>query len=174
MNKQSGAVMITLLVLTGILSMLIVSQMSIVLMDEKVVANQKDRGLAFQASESAVREAESWILSQTSEPEPTNDGSSNVWVTDAPSSNDQWWLEKDNDWWKSYGLQGMSDKTLPNITNDNKPRYTIEHFAYVQDTLVVGQKRDELGRDFYRITARGFGGTDTAKVTLQSTYTRRY
>jgi len=174
MKRQQGAVMVTLLILTTILSMLVVSQMNIVLLDEKVIANQKDRGLAFQAAESAVREAEEWVVTQVAEPEPTTDGGTNVWITDAPGDDDQWWLKGDNDWWKSNGVQAMSDKEMPNISDANKPRYVIEHFAYVQDTLVVGQKRDELGRDFYRITARGFGGTDTARVTLQSTYTRRY
>lgn len=173
-KSQQGAVMVTLLILTTILSMLVVSQMNIVMLDEKVIANQKDRSLAFQAAESAVREAEEWVVTQVSEPEPTTDGGTNVWVTDAPGTDDQWWLSSDNDWWIGNGVQSMSDKNLPNISDANKPRYIIEHFAYVQDTLVVGQKRDELGRDFYRITARGFGGTDTARVTLQSTYTRRY
>ncbi|HHC73782.1 MAG TPA: pilus assembly protein PilZ [Thiothrix sp.] len=173
--KQQGAVLITVLILTLGLTVLVLSQMDIIILDEKVIANQKDRSLAFQAAESAIREAENWLVDQATEPEPMTNGASNVWVTDAPSANNEWWMYNDNTWWKSSASQAMAAQSdLPGIEASNKPRYIIEHYAYVQDTLVSGQQRDELGRDFYRITARGYGGTETARVTLQSTYTRRY
>jgi len=175
--KQRGAVLITVLVLTLGLTVLVLSQMDIIILDEKVIANQKDRSLAFQAAESAIREAENWLVDQATEPEPMTNGASNVWVTDSPNlnANPEWWMHMDDAEWKSYANQAMTAQSdLPGIDPNNKPRYIIEHYAYVQDTLVSGQQRDELGRDFYRITARGYGGTETARVTLQSTYTRRF
>jgi type IV pilus assembly protein PilX len=173
--KQQGAVLITVLILTLGLTVLVLSQMDIIILDEKVIANQKDRSLAFQAAESAIREAENWLVNQATEPEPMTNGASNVWITDSPNANHEWWMHNNNTWWKSTASQAMSAQSdLPGIDPNNKPRYIIEHYAYVQDTLVSGQQRDELGRDFYRITARGYGGTETARVTLQSTYTRRY
>lgn len=178
--KQQGAVLITVLVLTLGLTVLVLSQMDIIILDEKVIANQKDRSLAFQAAESALREAENWLVDQAIEPEPMMNGASDVWVTDSPNANPEWWMHMADTadtarGWKSSANQAMTAQSdLPGIDPNNKPRYIIEHYAYVQDTLVSGQQRDELGRDFYRITARGYGGTETARVTLQSTYTRRF
>ena len=170
-NKQTGAVLITSLILLLVLTIAISSNVNNILIEEKVVSNQRDRLIAMEAAESALREAEAWVGAQTSEPNGTIDGSANVWSTDAPkesSNSNEWWLEKDSDWWET-------NATKANFSGATKePYYLIEDYAYVQDSLVTGQQKDERGRNFYRITAKGTGGTDTARVVLQTTFTKRF
>lgn len=181
MHSQRGAVMITVLILSMVLTVAVISQMNITLLDEKIVANQKNRHIAFQAAEGAIREAEIWLEEQEEVPSPVDDGAGNIWSLGAPqassSDTEEWWMTggNDNDWWRDNGLEALTQADdLPNIDDDNyRPRYVMEYFAYVQDSLVTGQQKDEQGRNFYRITTRGFGGSDSARVTLQTTYSRR-
>lgn len=186
-NNQHGAVMITVLILSMVLTVAVMSQMNIILLNEKIVANQKYRQVGFQASEAAIREAEEWLENEAFSPLPA-DSDQVLSLMEGEEGHDinQWALHKDSDWWKSNGISALTDLSklpdvdgdgvndLPNIDDDNyRPRYIMEYYAYVQDSLVTGQQRDEQGRNFYRITTRGFGGSDSARVTLQTTYSRR-
>jgi type IV pilus assembly protein PilX len=180
-NKQRGAVMITVLILSMVLTVAVISQMNITLLDEKIVANQKNRHIAFQAAEGAIREAEIWLEEQAEVPSPLEDGAGSIWSLGSPKQDDadaaEWWMANanDNEWWQGNGLEALTQvDDLPNINDEEyRPRYIMEYYAYVQDSLVTGQQKDEQGRNFYRITTRGFGGSDSARVTLQTTYSRR-
>ena len=171
-QQQKGVVLITSLILLLVLTLAISTSLNTVLIEEKVVANQRDRLIAMEAADSALREAEKWITDLKSEPVDSLDGSiSGVWSTDAPQVADpskEWWLERDANWWESEVAQAKFSGV------SNSPRYVIETFDYVQDSLVAGQQKDERGRNFFRITARGTGGTDTARVLLQTTFTKRF
>jgi len=49
----------------------------------------------------------------------------------------------------------------------------IEEKSFVADSLEMGQGLPS-GRDYYRVTARGSGGSDLSRVLLQSTYVTRF
>lgn len=171
-NKQKGVVLITSLILLLVLTLAISTSLNTVLIEEKVVANQRDRLIAMEAADSALREAEQWIVDLESEPVDSADGSvSGVWSRDAPQTgvpSKEWCIERDAAWWESNIAQAEFSGT------SNSPRYVIETLDYIQDSLVAGQQKDESGRSFFRITSRGTGGTDTARVLLQTTFTKRF
>ena len=167
--KQQGVVLIVSLILILVLTLAVSSNMSGILVDEKIVANQKEHFLASEAAEAALREAENKITQQQVEPSNAlTDGTSILPVGAAKLANDkrEWCLERDDDWWDANGTTANFDGAI------NAPKYVIEDLAYVQDSLVTGQQLDKAGRKFYRITAKG--GTRTAKVILQTTFTKRY
>ena len=170
-KQHKGVVLITSLILLLVLTIAISTSVNSVLVEEKVVANQRDRLIAMESADSALREAEQWITDLPSEPQNSTDGETGVWATDAPqreSDAKEWWLERDSSWWAANVPQAAFSG------GGEKPRYVIESLDFIQDSMVVGQQKDERGRSFFRITAKGTGGTDTARVLLQSTFTKRF
>ena len=180
-NKQRGVVLVTSLILILVLTLAVSVNMSGILVDEKIIANQKDHFIASEAAEAALREAENKIANQ--QVEPTNalsDGTTVLPADAAKHTNDtrEWWLERDDNWWQNEAIAAnvttATSVSSVSVSSAHQVNYVIETLEHVQDSLVIGQQRDELGRSFYRITARGRGGTSDAKVILQTTYTKRY
>ena len=64
---QEGFVLIVGLVILGLLTMLALSSMRDTTMQEKMAGASRDSGLAFQAAESALRDAENWITGTTAD-----------------------------------------------------------------------------------------------------------
>ena len=66
------------------------------------------------------------------------------------------------------------------VSTQASPLYIIEHISTVvsdEDRLNldnIGQNPNTCCTQMFRITARGSGGTDAAKVILQSTYGKRF
>ncbi len=61
MHTQSGVVLIISLILLTVMSLVGMSAVRAISKEERMVSQTLDRNLAFQASESALREAEAWI-----------------------------------------------------------------------------------------------------------------
>lgn len=175
-NKQSGVALIISLIILLLMTIIGLAAIRTSMMEEKMAANSRDQALAFQASEIGLRDQERWIMSQTLEPLPTKDGSNGVWNPDAvdPELNNaiSWWQEPNRGvtWWNANGrVYGQ------NITNvKSAPRSIIEYHQYISDDLVMGDGNTDAGRVFYRITTRGTGGSDQARILLQSTVAKRY
>jgi type IV pilus assembly protein PilX len=182
MKKQTGAALIVSLVILLIMTMIGLAAMRTSSMAEKMAANTMDVEIAFQATEIALRDAESWVAALTAEPDPNDTGSNNIWTADAmdPDLNnpESWWHERNAAWWTANGIAHATNITFD--TNGGTktittPRYIIEYQQFVTDDLVVGTGGGpSTGRVYYRITARGTGGSDQSRVLLQSTMAKRY
>jgi len=174
-RKQTGVALIISLIMLVLMTIIGLAAIRVSLMEEKMAANSRDQALAFQAGEIALRDGESWLMSRVVEPIPTNDGNNRVWNPDGnqlDATNNQlnWWQERNLAWWvangQSYG------QNIPNV--NAAPRTIIEYHEYITDDLVLGDGNVESGRVFYRITARSTGGSDQARILLQSTVAKRY
>ena len=182
MKKQTGAALMVSLVILLIMTMIGLAAMRTSSMAEKMAANTMDVEIAFQATEIALRSAESWIGSLTVEPDPNDSGSNNIWVAESmdPELNnvESWWHERGTDWWAANGIASPSDITFETNAGSKTittPRYIIEYQQFVTDDLVVGTGGGpSTGRVYYRITARGTGGSDQSRVLLQSTMAKRF
>lgn len=184
MKKQTGAALMVSLVILLIMTMIGLAAMRTSSMAEKMAANTMDVEIAFQAAEIALRDAESLIARETDENElePNNTGSNSVWVAEAmdPELNnvESWWHERGADWWAANGIASSSDitfETNAGAITITTPRYIIEYQQFVTDDLVVGTGGGpSTGRVYYRITARGTGGSDQSRVLLQSTMAKRF
>src|SRR6056297_1077089 len=68
-HRQSGIVLPIVMILMVILGVLAVSGMDDTAMQERMAGNLRDREVAFQAAESALRMGEGWIQTNRSEAE---------------------------------------------------------------------------------------------------------
>lgn len=153
-----------------IITLLGVSAMQATGLEERMAGNARDRNLAFQAGEAALRDGEQ-VLQQGVL--PSFDGNGGLYPAPTPGTPPVW-LDSNGDllgdaFWNANGraysgaVSGVAAQ----------PRYIIEEIARlpaVGESLKANQPVPDLA--YYRITARAFGGTNTAVVFLQSTYRR--
>lgn len=164
--------MIMLLVMT----LLGVTAMQGTVLEERMAGNFRDRDLAFQAAEMAVRDGESWLASLSAEPPVAadDDFTDKVWQTD-----DLEVLVDETPWWESTTLDpfdnyGQAVSGFPLVASE--PVRIIERMAFLKDSasLTIGMPQDNSGRVLYRVTSEGAGGTASAKVVVQSVYAKRF
>lgn len=168
-NRQSGAVLIISLVLLLVITMLAVGSMQSSTLEERMAGNTRDRNLAFQSTESAIREAEVFIENIVSL--GNFDGTAGLYgQTHAePSYYDPaTWSTTSN-----YVVAGTD------FGSYQPPRYFIKYFTVVTGTegaLNLSGYGDNKGTgdvSVFRITAKGTGaGADSAEVVLRSQYGR--
>jgi len=156
---QSGAVLIISLFILLIMTLVGITSMSTTSLEEKMAGNMRDKNIALQSTEAALEPADA-----TSCGSPPCD----VWALNIlPSLADQ-----SASWWQTNARQyGTAGKDISEVNTD--PYYVVEAQAYVRDNLDSGQN-PPTGRNFYRVTARGTGGSDDAQAVLQSTYVKRF
>jgi len=176
--KQSGAVLITTIVLMVIFTLLGVAAMRTNITDVTIQGSMKNRNNAFQCAEAALRAGEIWLdalngpaYEVTSSPDQS---ASQVWeVNNAAIQNPELQL---NAFWQDNSINWAYGGALINGTADvgckTDPRYFIESLGAITsdgdglsfDTLSKGRNA------MYRITAYSMGIDDNATVVLQTTY----
>lgn len=168
-QKQQGAVLIVSLVILLVITMLAVGSMQSTVLEEKMAGNSSDRNLAFQSTESAVREAELFIENIVSL--GGFDGSAGLHGrTQAEPSH--------------YDSTTWSDATKHVVAATDfgsyaSPRYYVKHFTTVigtEGSLNMSGYGDNKGTGdvtIFKITARGTGtSADSAEVMLRTQYGR--
>jgi len=177
-SKQTGAVLITSIVLLIIFTMLGVATMRTNITDITVQDGIKNRNNAFQCAEAALRSGETW-LGDLSGPayavdaNPTQSGSE-VWEANLtairnPSLQlDSLWADDTKTW--SYGTDLMNANA--NIGCKTDPRYFIETLGAVSSASdSLDYESMAKGKSaMYRVTSYSTGMDDNATVVLQTTY----
>ena len=177
-RNQTGIVLFMSLVILLILTILGLSSVQTTSLQERMSRNASDSNLAFQAAESALRDGEDRLRSYPSMTIYTRDGGPGTHSEAGPTEVPNW---EGIDWSPS------SDSCTGCITADteisgtaSQAKYIVEHIKTVQsdgDRLNlnnIGVTTGSGKTDVFRVTAFGVGGTDTARVMLQSTYGVRY
>lgn len=173
-NKQKGIALVISMIMLLMMTLLGISAMKTSMIEQKMAGNSRDVTIAFQAAETGLRDAELWLANQVSEPKDNTTGSNRVW-TDASMDPDtsnavSWWQEVNQTWWMNsataYGTAINNVNTVPHTV--------IEYRQFIPDTLLKGNGSAEAGMTHYQVTSRGTGGSDQARVLLQSTTARRY
>ncbi|PCJ17655.1 MAG: hypothetical protein COA96_17510 [SAR86 cluster bacterium] len=176
-GNQRGAILIFCLVFMAILTVMGVSGMETTVLEERMSANMRDRGMAFQAAESALKAAESWLILQTTLPTTSGDGSTTVWTENSmdPALGDglYWWDHANivNTWWTN---QGIAIAGVASVSS--QPRYIIEQYRTVDSgqSIAIGGGASTVPRVFHRITSWGVGVNPTTEIRLQSTFVQSY
>ena len=184
-HSQHGAALVTSLLILVVMTIIGVTAVTTSSLTEKMAGNMRDLNLAFEAAEAGLRDGERWLITYPSvghQPPPPNAAA----CTTPPCSCgtppcDVWDLNKILDvaagvelneqthtWWTTQGRP--YSETLANVTT--QPRYIIEYIEYVPDELSADAP--PTGRNYYRVTARGTGGSNVAQLYLQSVYSARY
>jgi len=178
-QRQKGAILVFCLVFLAVLTMMGVAGMESTILEERMSGNMRDHSMAFQAAESALTAAETWLNNQVNLPITSEDGSTVVWETNAmdPSTTDAtpWWKDADrhNTWWTANAetVAGFDAEGVAAA-----PRYVIEEFhtATTGQSIGIGGGETSVPRVFHRVTARAVGATTSAVVYVQSTFVKPY
>jgi type IV pilus assembly protein PilX len=170
-HTQQGAALILSLVLLLVLTLLGLSSVRTTTMEEKMASNTRDLKVAFEATESGLREGETWLDSR--EVIPQAKGNNFVYeknqLPDLTQQEHTWWTNDDNT--GKYSEEDTGSTPLSEV--NEQPRFLVEHRAFIADSLVRGYEPPK-GRDVYRITARGTGTTNTAERIVQNTFAKRF
>jgi len=177
-SKQTGAVLITSIVLLIIFTMLGVATMRTNITDITVQDGIKNRNNAFQCAEAALRSGETW-LGDLSGPAYAVDANplqaqSEVWeanleVLRNPSMQlAGLWANSTKTW--AYG--GELINANANIGCETDPRYFIESMGAVSSASdSLDYESMAKGKSaMYRVTSYSTGMDNNATVVLQTTY----
>lgn len=168
-KHQQGSVLVIALIILLILSILAVSVMNLSTISEKLTGNQRDKSTAFQAAESALSDAESWLKNQAS---PAKSAASctpsacPVYILNTLGN----YQSQSASWWATYGT--VYSGTLHQV--QTQPQYIIEEDMFIPYDLSPQTRASGRGYYYYRITAHGTGTTNNSVSILQSVYSTQY
>ncbi|WP_412852280.1 PilX N-terminal domain-containing pilus assembly protein [Ectothiorhodospira shaposhnikovii] len=150
---QQGSALIIALVFLLLMTMVGVSALQQTTLQERMAGNLRDRSLAFQASEAALRAGERWL-----------DEGANMLIaegTATPNDPRNW------DGVTHSGIYAMNDPQL--VQN---PRYLVSTPRLVRGYTVdiAGEGAAGAGSvlSYYPVLSRGMGGTNSAIAIVQS------
>jgi type IV pilus assembly protein PilX len=177
-KSQSGVVLVVSLIMLMLLTLIGINAMQSSGLEEKMAGNMRDRSLAFQAAESALKMGEAATGTK-----PT--------IT-CPGAPVGYYIPKDSNCdgtistaeaatgvevWNTINWGGTNSIEYPGAVNvlgtlSAKPRYIIEQLSSGSGSgpIELGTPDESGSGGTYRITARGTGGTANAVVILQSVY----
>ncbi len=168
-QKQSGVALFVSLIMLLLLTIIGITSMKSTILEEKMAGNMINRGLAFQAAESALRGGENYLRTNAGSVTFSAAGTNGLYDSSVLSvAILQPWSSVD--WADDAKIIRLGNNTLQRVAE--QPGYIVEELpSVVEDgnSLETGVASEA---NFYRVTSRGVGGTDTAVVMLQSTYKR--
>jgi type IV pilus assembly protein PilX len=164
--NQHGAALFVSLMMLVLVTILGVTGVRLVSLEEKMAGNSYDRNLAFQSAEAALRVAENYIETQVPKPDPSYTDADNTCPTSAINNCTTGICPKpDKDctsrWESSAGFtQWVSITTNLGTLAGTKPQYFVEYLGATFNC------RDGVGSDpknckRYRITACSRPGAST-------------
>ena len=189
-HRQRGTILLVSLVIMLLLTILGVTALNNVTMEERMAGNLRDGDLAFQAAEAALRAGENQLAPLTVEPSVCTDLSSNC-------SNDKVWAEgvlpsmvyQDSGWWNTHAQDYINSAGGTLLTGGDTadtgphtggsyvaatPQFNIQLQKFVRDSSVIGHSNETTGDIYYLITAHSLGGSEDAESVLQTTFTKRF
>lgn len=171
-SSQQGVVLFLSLVLLLVLTIISISAVQTTSLEERMSRNARDSVLAFQAAESALRDAERFIETVVSTVPFTDAGTNGLW-TIAPFTQPDRWTDPDI-WDDARSVEVPTE--IDGVAE--QPRYIVEHVASVLRDENAYQVNDPYSGtavdriEIFRVTALGIGGSTNAQVLLQTTYGR--
>lgn len=185
-KRQKGAVLIATLMILLLLTVFGISTMDTNILEEKMAGNMRERNIAFQMAEAALRGCEAYLGALGTLPDSSNDGSTSIWEYKAPdlsSTNDlPWWEEwVDANWLDNspanavialgdtVNSTAVGTAVASSMGLSNEPLCVIEKLPPVFDSVQAGQPLG-AAKIYLQITARGLSASGKGVVLLQSVY----
>lgn len=180
-KQQQGVTLVISMVLLLVVTLLGITIMNVSTVQEKMAAGTRDKDLAFQAAEMAIRKAELAIETSIFGTESFTDSCTDGLCSALTASsavlrwNNPDFCGTDQDIWQCNKSAVVDLSGLPGDTFSKNPRYFIEPVQRLSedDELMLTNIGDGNVYDsvlVYRITAIGYGGSSDSKVILQTTY----
>ncbi|GAB4256801.1 MAG: pilus assembly protein [Methylomicrobium sp.] len=156
LTTQTGVVLPISLILLLLLTLVGVTGTQTTVLQERMAGNMRDKNLAFQAAESALKFAETRLNPL---PTFTAAGTGGFYSADSNLLSPEAILT--DAFWSTNPTAVYNSDTLSSIDPNNPPRYVIQDMGCADPLNCPGPNS-------YRITARATGGTTHAVVILQS------
>ena len=158
-DNQRGWVLVVGLVILVMLTILSMALMKTTRLEEKMAGATRDMNLSFQAAETALRAAETFIESQTdaSLPDAPDEWLSGIY---GPTVDEDITVEWDDDNSAIAGTLEGDPLELEGVASP--PRYMIKQLEKIGDATV------------FRVTVRGTGGTNNRATLLRSHYAKAF
>lgn len=174
-EDERGVVLIFSLFILLILAAIALAASSTSVFQQRMSDNLLDQDMAFQSSESGLRTGEAFVegLASLDRGVAACDASSAPCVSTINSVNGGVFANSATLPWGDVYTFAMTGFYGPKTV----PEYVVEYDTNLPDTnssLGIGTGQNIPGSDFYRVTARGTGRTDSSQVVLQSVYARRF
>ena len=179
-NHQNGAVLIISLIMLLLLTLIGTPAMQSTSLEEKMAGNMRDENLAFQAAETALRAGESIIMLNPPAFSVGGNGTGGTGLYTTVGVGAQaggYWQTVD--WSSNTAVAIYTGGSLNHV--NSAPRYIIEELSSTASSAASANAGGSLESNtagssqtvsWYRITARGTGGSDNAVVIVQSIYKR--
>ena len=190
-SRERGAVLVTGLIILAVMTIIGVSSMRTLVLNERMAGNLYDQHAAFQAAEAGAQAALTHIAAQTAPIVPTADGANKVWpgctIADgvAPSCGASGARPHPccrlqdvlGDWasgtpTQGIALDGFGGSPLSSVSAPYQPRVLIES-RYIAPLDVEAAARG-AGIHFYTVSAVGAGPSENTRALLQTTIPRVY
>lgn len=175
-KNQSGAALIVSMIMLLLLTIIGVTGMKTTALEERMAGNMRDKALAFESAEAALRDAEAFMETVFTLGAFNSDGSDGYYDN---SVADLW---REVDWSGSDGSNTKKAVTVPTSIPGVEPgQYIIEYISDSEDEDVsggvnlsnIGQGTGAGNTSIFRVTARGTGASGTSAVIIQSIYGRK-
>jgi type IV pilus assembly protein PilX len=174
-DRQRGAILIVSMLMLLVMTLIGVTAISTTTLEEKMAGNARQRQLAFQAADSALREAEAWLstnIKTVSQFETAFSGTpAELYWVRQPRAGDT--LRDvpidiyDGDAWGAGNSQQPA--TTVHTTGQNPPRYLIEYMGRIGEPPLDYADPDNRKYAF-RVTAIGWGTNNITTYIAQSTF----
>lgn len=160
--RQRGAALITGLIFLVVLTIIVVAGLRSSTLEERMAANARNRVIALQAAESALRDAELRIRNNAMSLTFTDTCTGGLCTLPIAGSAPRWQGYA----WTNAAVTSVPTTTVtaPGINGTNQPRYFIE---IVNKPTYSGTGL--CPREVYRVTARG-RAADNTEVLLETLY----
>lgn len=169
-DRQCGMTLIVGLIMVLLMTLVGMAAIRGSGMQELMAGNMSDHNLALQAAEAALRTGEEQLEVNNL---PAFDGTTYPELMQAVEEGGN------TEYWKSYTWTGAKTPVLGLKRVAKQPEYVIEEIT----TLSSGSGVNGSGIDFesaqkqndmiiYRVSSRGFGGSEDTEIVLQSTFIR--
>jgi len=171
---DKGMVLLVSLVMVALMSLIAVAAIRGSNLQEVMAGNLRDRNVAFQSGETALRMMEAKVADPLTAIGAAVAKNENGYFIDLNQSTTitrpvRWELDD----WKTNGVQ-LSGVTGVSV----QPFAVVEQLSYSGTALSSGGGVDFISQEhqseyqFYRVTTRSVGLTENSEVILQSTYIR--
>lgn len=169
-KTETGAVLVVSLLFLLVLTLIGLTGMQVTSLEEKMSGNMRDRNLAFQAAESALRAGETYLTLPTLPSFSCVNGLYGWNDVDCNGTREDAQIWDSSSDWSGISIVTYSSGIL--ASTSSAPAYIIEQMPAVPEpgeSLEAGVAMDS---QYYRVTARATGGTTDAVVLVQSLYKR--
>jgi type IV pilus assembly protein PilX len=179
LNTSNGSVLVVSLLVLLVLTILGVTALDTTVMEERMSSNTRQRNLAQQAAETALKDAEQWLSNTAGnvviQSHITKFTGADELYDGTVSSRSLTWDINDSDSWDSGNSQAVTSlSAFPSDASviPGAPRYVIEYVGRVGDPPLNFTDPD-LREFAFRVVAIGWGPDKDTKVVLSSTFSKR-